>query len=619
MCGLAAFLRLSSDAPELSRKELLAVRDAMASRGPDGAGEWWHPTRRVALGHRRLAILDRSARSDQPMASRETGSALAYNGELYDFAALGAQWSARTGRELATTSDTEVLLRLLEERGEAALAQLRGMFAFAFWDERRAALLVARDHFGIKPLYWSCERGVVRVASQVRALEACGALSRERDPAAEAGFLLLGSVPEPFTWRRAIRALPAGHALWFDERGVFEPRPWVHLADEYRAAERAAAERVASGAGAPGAMEIACEVAAAVAESVRVHFTVSDVPVGCFLSAGVDSGALLALASAVATQPVRTLTLGFEEFAGTPDDEVPLAEEAARRSGADHHTHRLTRAEFERELPRLLASMDQPSIDGVNTWFVSKAAHERGLVVALSGLGGDELLGGYPSFADVPRWVRRAAPVARVPGLARLARYGAGLVPGLSPKASGFLEFAGDFPGAWFLRRGLFLPHELPQVLGRERARVGLERLAPLAHIREVLGEGLASDWSRVSLLESSLYMRNQLLRDTDWASMAHALEVRVPLVDIALWRRTMPLLAGARELDGKGWLGAAPATPLPEHVVRRRKTGFRVPIEQWLESGAALDGWRRVPSLARPGTPWARRLACALLDLEAA
>ena len=619
MCGLAAFLRLGHSSPELSRLELLAVRDAMAARGPDGAGEWWHPTRRVALAHRRLAIVDRAARSDQPMVSRETGSAIAYNGELYDFAALGAAWSARTGRPLVTTSDTEVLLRLLEERGEAALHELRGMFAFAFWDERRGALLVARDHFGIKPLYWSAERGVVRIASQVKALEASGAISLARDPAAEAGFLLLGSVPEPYTWRAAIRALPAGHHMWFDESGVFEPKAWAHLADDYAAAERTARERAASGAGAAGPMEIACEVAAAVAESVRVHFTSSDVPVGCFLSAGVDSGALLALASSVATQPVRTITLGFEEFAGTPDDEVPLAEEAARRSGADHRTHRLTRAEFESELPRLLASMDQPSIDGVNTWFVSKAARERGLVVALSGLGGDELLGGYPSFADVPRWVRRAGPAARVPGLPRLARFGAGLVPGLSPKASGFLEFAGDFAGAWILRRGLFLPHELPAVLGRERARDGLERLALLSHVRAVLHGDLAGDWSRVSLLESALYMRNQLLRDTDWASMAHGVEVRTPLVDIALWRRVMPLLAGAGELHGKAWLAGAPTVPLPQHVVQRKKTGFKVPIEHWLENGDALDGWRRHKGLARAGTPWARRLACALLEREAA
>jgi asparagine synthase (glutamine-hydrolysing) len=244
--------------------------------------------------------------------------------------------------------------------------------------------------------------------------------------------------------------------------------------------------------------------------------------------------------------------------------------------------------------------------------------------VAVSGLGGDELFGGYPAFRDLPRWRRWLGPVARVPGLGTGVRRVAGLMASaggaplgarLSPKALSLLEYAGSWPGAWLLRRGLFMPWELPALMGEEAARAGLERLQALELIGAAMTPDPGTDFGRVAALEAGLYMRNQLLRDADWAGMAHGLEIRVPLVDTELLRRVAPLLlaAGDARALGKQALACAPRRALPEAVRRRAKTGFTVPFADWLGRIDGLDVWQRVPALARPGCHWSRRLAYAL------
>ena len=261
------------------------------------------------------------------------------------------------------------------------------------------------------------------------------------------------------------------------------------------------------------------------------------------MSAGVDSGSLLGLMRDAGQSNIRAITLAFEEFAGSQEDEAPLAARVARHYGASHVVRRVGKKEFDDDLPAIFDAMDQPSIDGVNTWFVSKAAKEAGLKVALSGLGGDELLAGYPSFIDVPRWRRRFGPLAAVPGLGRMARRLAStFAPRLArsnPKALGLLDHASSWAGAYLLRRGLFLPHELTQVMEAGLAREGLRRLQPLKRLSASLVPDPGSDVGRVVVLESTQYMRNQLLRDADWAGMAHGVEIRVPLVDETLLERS--------------------------------------------------------------------------------
>jgi asparagine synthase (glutamine-hydrolysing) len=531
--------------------------------------------RRCGLGHRRLSIIDLSDRASQPMTSEDGRFVVVFNGEIYNYPQLRTELEA-DGTHFCTTSDTEVLLHLYARHGAAMVHRLRGMFAFAIWDQVRRRLFLARDPYGIKPLYTANDGWTFRFASQVKALLAGGHLSRDSEPAGVVGFHLFGSVPEPFTLYRDIRSLPAGHTQSIDAAGPREPKPFSNLA-----------QVLAQGSASPvPAAEISERVRAAVFDSIRAHL-LADVEVGVFLSAGIDSGAVLGCMRDAGQREIRAITLAFDEFRGTSEDEAPLAAQVCERYGARHVVRRLSQKEFLQDLPSILDAMDQPSIDGVNTWFVSKAAREAGLKVALSGLGGDELLGGYPSFLDVPRWRRRFGKLARLPGAGYLARQLIRAVaPDLArirPKILGILEYSGTWAGAYLLRRGLFLPTELVEVMDPEIAREGMRRLDPLGRLGANLIPDPGSDVGRICVLESAHYMRNQLLRDADWAGMAHSLEIRVPLVDVELLRALAPAIPSILPGAGKVALAAAPTTPLPDEIVKRAKSGFGVPTGEWI------------------------------------
>ena len=590
MCGVVSIYSYSDSAPDVDHHELCAIRDHMAARGPDGKGEWRSEKRRVGLAHRRLAIIDPEERASQPMLSAHGKLAIVFNGEIYNFRALRADLE-QLGHEFLTESDTEVLLHLFAEKRERMLPELRGMFAFIIWDSERKQLFMARDSYGIKPLYYADDGRTLRAASQVKALLTGGKVAQATDPAGIAGFHLFGSVPEPFTLYRQIRQVPAGHYLFADEHGAGEPQRWFSIAETYTAAKSAALQ----------VEGIQQTVREALLDSVRDHL-VADVPVGAFLSAGIDSGSLVGLMRDAGASNIQTVTLAFDEFTGTSNDESPLAEQVAQQYDTLHVTRRVGREEFEQDLPKILQAMDQPSIDGINTWFVSKAAAEQGLKVAVSGLGGDELFGGYPSFRDIPRWVYWFRAPGAVPLLGKIARKL--LTPlagplGFSPKAAGMLELGGNWVGAYLMRRGLFMPWELPGLLGDELAQEGLRRLKPLNWIAKAIQPCPDSDFARVASLESALYMRNQLLRDADWAGMAHSLEIRVPLVDAQL----LAALSTTAVTDtqwSKQRLASAPSTPVPVEISSRAKTGFTTPVAEWQAPhnrhapGRGLRPWSR-------------------------
>jgi asparagine synthase (glutamine-hydrolysing) len=511
------------------------------------------------------------------MTSEDGRFVVVFNGEIYNYPQLRTELET-DGAHFRTTSDTEALLHLYARHGGEMVHRIRGMFAFAIWDQVQRRLFLARDPYGIKPLYTANDGWTFRCASQVKALLAGGQISSDPEPAGVVGFHLFGSVPEPFTLYRDIRSLPAGHTQWVDAAGAREPKPFSSLAEVLA---KGAANSIS-------AAEIPERVRDGVLDSVRAHL-LADVDVGIFLSAGVDSGALLGCMRDAGYRQIRAITLAFEEFRGTSEDEAPLAAQVCERYGARHVVRHLSQQEFVQDLPAILEAMDQPSIDGVNTWFVSKAAKEAGLKVVISGLGGDELLGGYPSFVDVPRWRRRFGGLASVPGLGRFARTLIGRVaPAFSharPKALGLLEHSGTWAGAYLLRRGMFLPHELPEVMDPEIAREGMRRLRPLRCLGASLKPDPGSDVARVCVLESVHYMRNQLLRDADWAGMAHSLEIRVPLVDFTLLGALASSIPAITKGAGKAALAAAPITSLPNEVVTRAKSGFSVPTGAWIKS----------------------------------
>ena len=575
MCGINGLFAYHPAAQPATERELLKTRERMHARGPDGCGAWWDANRRCGLGHRRLSIIDLSDRAAQPMTGEEGNLVVVFNGEIYNYPALRKKLEAE-GDRFATASDTEVLLHLYTRHGAEMVQHLRGMFAFAIWDDRKQGLFLARDPYGIKPLYIADDGRTFRFASQVKALLAGEQISRDLEPAGVVGFYLFGSVPEPFTLYRAVRALPAGHTQWIDRAGPHPPQCYVKIAEIL---ERGRHDLDPTA-------EPAERLRACMLESVKAHL-LADVEVGLFLSAGIDSGALLGLMRDAGQRDIRAITLAFEEFRGTEEDEGPHAARIAARYGAGHILRRVGEDEFRSDLPRIFDAMDQPSIDGVNTWFIAKAAKEAGLKVALSGIGGDELLAGYPSFVDVPRWHRRFGALANLPGFGVLARRIVGtLSPQMArrqPKALSMFEYAGSWAGAYLLRRGLFLPHELGSVMDRGMMAEGLARLDPLALLSATLTPDPGMDVTRLCALESSHYLRNQLLRDADWAGMAHSIEIRVPLVDISVLESFAPAIGSLVPGQGKAALARLPSLPLPDEIVARAKTGFGVPTAAWI------------------------------------
>lgn len=582
MCGIAGIFSYHVNAPQMEREELMRMRESMISRGPDGEGLWVSDRGDVGLAHRRLSIIDLSEAASQPMLTTDGHYCIVFNGEIYNYRALRAELE-RKGYRFSSQSDTEVLLHLYAERGVDMVHALRGMYAFAIWDEKRKGMLMARDPFGIKPLYYADDGISLRFASQVKALLQSKKIDVSPEPAGHVGFLLLGNIPEPYTLYKGIRALPAGSMIWADESGIHKPVCFFNIADKLAQAEGNASNFCQ--------IELVKQLHNALLDSVQ-HHLIADVPVGIFLSAGIDSATLMALASEAGLGVLHTITLGFNEYKGSKNDETPLAEMVAKHYGCAHQTRWVSREDFQSAKGHLLVVMDQPTIDGVNSYFVSKVAAEAGLKVAISGLGGDELFGGYPSFRDIPRMVNLLSPLGLVWKLGKTFRVISApvLKHFTSPKYAGLLEYGNTVSGAYFLRRGLFMPWELPEIIGDDMSCAGWQELQPLIRLEQTI-HGIMSDHTKVSALEMTWYMRNQLLRDADWAGMAHSLEIRVPLVDIDLFQNVISLSSPHKHLSKRD-LANVPIKPLPGEILHRSKSGFSIPVHDWLtEKSAAHKG----------------------------
>ncbi|MFQ3588149.1 MAG: asparagine synthase (glutamine-hydrolyzing) [Fimbriimonadaceae bacterium] len=587
MCGICGAVSFSNP---VDTDRVIAMREAMAPRGPDAAGLWGPESGRVVLGHRRLAILGLSPLGNQPMHSKCGRYTLVFNGEIYNFRDLAARLPDG-GASLESGSDTEVLLELLAREGRAVLFRLRGMYAFGLWDSSTRRLTLARDPLGIKPLYYWGGPADFRFASQVKALLASGIDPGPADPVGHAGFFLFGHQPVGHTLWQGIRELPPGTWLEVSEDGIDGPHAFESV-DQILFATPAELD--------------ARTLEHALRESVAAHL-LADVPVTVFLSAGKDSTTVLALASEVSSGPVRAATLQFSGYRDTPNDETPIAREVAAAYGAEHTVAAIERADFADELSRMLHAMDRPTIDGVNTYMVCKVAAQNGVKVALSGLGADEIFGGYPSFAQIPRLIRSARGLGGVGSLVRKALQGVPLPDRVSPKTLGLLEYGGTPEGAFFLRRALHMPWELPDLIGDDMAREALARFDPVEHLRE-LTAAAPNLHAKIALLEMRGYMMPRLLVDSDWASMAHSIELRVPFVDRDLFRTVGPMIAGPRPPDKASML-AAPKRRPPASVWSRPKTGFQVPVNQWL---AQMSGIPRPPRSLRH---WSRFVYQAFVD----
>jgi asparagine synthase (glutamine-hydrolysing) len=590
MCGIAGLLGRSPD----GFAERVGPR--LAHRGPDNSGRWQDG--HACLVHTRLAILDLSPTGHQPMASRCGRWQLVFNGEIYNHREL-RKTLEHEGLRFQGSGDTEVLLAWMSRRGVAGLLALRGMFAFCLYDSQERTALLARDPHGIKPLYlWQGPAGELAFASELRPLLASGLVASRLDPQALGHYLATGTVAEPATLVADIRRLPSGHrARW--SLGNLQVEPWHPLPEGLLDPTPSPAAPIAE-------REAIALTRRSLEESVQAHM-VSDVPVGLFLSGGLDSAALLALAP----RGLHTFTIGFQESGASDFDESEPAARIAAVFAAEHTLLPLSAAEARDWLPEFLASQDQPSIDGYNTWCVSRLASARGLKVALSGLGGDELFGGYPSFHKVPRlhrWRRRAGPLG--PLAASMLRRSPVGTDHKAQRLAALLEAPPSLAKAYGCFRGLFSPREVLQLMGHwGLGSAGLhdERAEPCDPPPQLV------DLEGVAWLEGTHYLRNQLLPDSDVMAMASALELRLPLVDARLQAQVAPIAANTR-LAGKTLLRDA-VPELPAWFTERPKQGFRFPFQLWLDDPARPLPLR-IPSTPQPLdlAPWYRRWSLMVL-----
>jgi asparagine synthase (glutamine-hydrolysing) len=529
---------------------VVRMNEAQRHRGPDDEGVV--QCGNVVLGNTRLAIIDTSAAGHQPMHDPETGNWITYNGETYNFKELRRE----LGGEWASNTDTEVVLRAYRRWGADAFRRLRGMFALAIWDNQRKRLILARDPLGIKPLYYYAAKDQLIFASELRALLASGLVPRRLSAAGLDSYLANGSVAAPLTIIDGVRQLLPGHYLEsveFKEIEFAVPR-----SDEVPDCRDEAVARLRAG----------------LEESVRAHL-VSDVPLGVFLSGGMDSSALVALMSRISEQRPKTFSVVFDEATFT---EAPFSRAVAARFQTDHTEITLNEDRLLSILPEALAAIDQPTMDGINTFVVSQAVKNAGITVALSGLGGDELFAGYPSF-------RRALKLHSLSRTARrVLRAALSVVRNGSVQRHKFRQLMnseGTPADVYRISRQLF-----SNELGRPRSAAPTITPGWGRHPVDVVNE--------ISRLELSGYMSNTLLRDTDAMSMAHSLEVRVPFVDTRLVDYVLSL-PGAWKLNHgtkgpKPLLADALADLLPRDFLARPKMGFTLPFERWLQQNLRTE-----------------------------
>ena len=514
-------------------------------RGPDDRGVWnldlAHGA--VTLGNTRLAIIDTSSAGHQPMLDPETGNCITYNGETYNFKSLSE--SIRLNPR--SKSDTEVVLNAYREFGVDAFAKVRGMFALAIWDNQKRELILARDRFGIKPLYYYASNHLLLFASELRALMATGLVPRKLSGAGLNSYLSNGSVAAPLTIVEGVRQLLPGH--------------YLKVNGDLKTTITRFADTSAPVVRPQNRSDAVAQLRAELEESIRMHL-VSDVPLGVFLSGGMDSSALVALMHAVSDQRPKTFSVVFEE---TDLSEENYSRVVTQRFQTDHCQIRLSEDQLLKMLPDAIAALDQPTMDGINTFVVSKAVKDAGVTVALSGLGGDELFGGYPSF-------RRALKFASLPSASKqVLRAAAGV-------GQHVLNGSVQRQKFWALAGSNGSPEEVYRI-SRQLFSNGLST--------KPNGDGDVVN--RISQLELQGYMANTLLRDTDVMSMAHSLEVRVPFVDAKVVDYALSL-PGEWKLDQrqngvpKPLLADALSDVLPRDFLARKKMGFTLPFEKWMQ-----------------------------------
>jgi len=578
MCGIAGIAGLAD--PASARPLIAQMTAAIAHRGPDADG--FFVEAEIALGHRRLSIIDLSTSANQPITDSGGRYTIVYNGEVYNYRALKAELADFA---FQSDSDTDVILAAYQAWGPACVERLNGMFAFAIWDRDQRSLFLARDRLGIKPLYYHQREGQLVFASEVRALLASELVPRRIDRASLSEYLRYYSVNAPRTLLHDVQQMPAGHhALW--QHGELTLTRYWNPAEAATEVGDAPYEVVKN--------QVRDLLQAAVERRLM-----SDVPFGAFLSGGIDSSAIVALMATVSEQPVNTFSIVFDE---QKFDESPWSNLMAKKYGTTHHPIKLSPADFLKELPQALAAMDHPSGDGLNSYVVSQATKQQGFTVALSGLGGDELFAGYPVFKRYQKLTRLRGFYGVPNGLRSLAGQAVASVyrNHKTARLQELIELAHNrFQQLYPIFRKIYNDREIDRLLGNHApAEAVLQSLFSPADFEAI--DHLPS-FSQVSIGEVSTYTQNVLLRDTDQMSMAHALEVRVPFFDHTLVEYALGVPDNIKEPTyPKKLLVDAMGDLLPHELVHRKKMGFVFPWDEWMRGELKSLCEARMHSLAQ-------------------
>ena len=570
------------------KQRVLLMRDAMQHGGPDDAGIFVHDAMPFAMGHRRLSLIDLSANGHQPMKDEESGLIIVFNGEIYNYLEIKNTLKSY-GHQFRTDTDTEVILKAYLHWGSGAFELFNGMFALAIWDERKSQIILARDHAGMKPLYYSFKNGTFSFASEIRAFKYAGLNFQENDQW-PVSFLAFGHLPEPITTFNEVFPLQKGTAMVVDLPGLtFRTHSFFTL--QYK-------EELINEDDAKDLLKLT------LTNAVKRHM-ISDAPLGLFLSGGIDSSLLTILAASISKDQLKTLSIVFNE---KKFSEEKYQQIVVGKTGTDHGAYNVTKEIFNSSLEDALLAMDQPSIDGMNTYFISKYARTHGLKAVLSGVGADELFGGYPSFG----YYHELKAFQQIPKsfLHQLEHFPNQRVRKVSYGAMHHST------GEYLLLRGLFSARSIAELMDctLEYVEDILHHISSFYECREL------ENGNRISWLETNYYMQNQLLKDSDYMSMWHGLEIRMPFLD-----KELMMLSGliAQHVKFKHstpkYLLVQPfENDLPEEIWKRKKQGFTFPFEGWLQENDYTKPVSREESLIYESfqnkkLTWARYW-CALL-----
>jgi asparagine synthase (glutamine-hydrolysing) len=531
---------------------------ALKHGGPDDEGIYIDEKAGLAFGHRRLSIIDLSSNGHQPMADIQQKAWITFNGEIYNYRELKEEL-LKTGAKFHSNTDTEVILLAYLYWGTPAFSKFRGMFAFALYDASKAITYLVRDTAGVKPLYYHIKNGDLSFASEIKAFKIAG-ITNDTDQTWPVRFLAFGHIPEPYTTLKNVRSLAKGHYLSWDHR---------HSTYEINSYQNTAGEPFITDA------SLAREYLYSSLKAAVNRQLISDAPIGVFLSGGIDSSLISILANQQKEQRLKTISVYFNE---KDYDERAYQNIVLNQVGGEKFTHLVQQKDFEEFFPHIIADMDMPTADGINTWFISKYAHDDGLKAVLSGVGADELFGGYPSFNRIKylQYLRKIpAPIFKAANYFKADKY----------RKISFLSH--NHPLAdYLLLRGFFIPSDIAKILDTD-----VKEVEEILFNGDIIPDLGPYNETHAAWFETNLYMQNQLLRDTDVMSMSHGLEVRVPFLDEDFQRLTERISPEIRfnKNQPKKILIDSFKDILPFETWNRTKMGFTFPLQEWMSRHAEL------------------------------